>query len=513
MRNFPIPAMKHDRSHRRFVIPVALTALLGLGLLASEAPAPLQTNAPAPFVIYFNDGPFPTTGSIRDNATFVELTGLIRRMELPYTDATAAGTFTIRGPAGTLVATSGEDTLTIDGQTLQLERAPFRDDARWYVPLDFLTGALEQITGVNFRYEPGAPRMLAGTLTATRLDISAVGNEGETRLTIRSDVSVNIRVQQIPEENRVILAIDHAPIRPSAETLEYRDGSIRSVRFDDADGRSKILVETTPQVASVRLTPTEENRTFFVDFVPESAPAETVATPPAPERDGLAGAGGVRVIVIDPGHGGLDAGAGASGTLEKDLTLALARRIRTRLQTGLDTTVILTRDSDIELSGETRSAIANNNAADLLISLHIGFSRDPSETGASLFVMKAMPSPGIEATDGIDDAASGRALFQPWYWTYESHLARSRVLGEIFQRRLAAAIPGWEFSLREAPIGVLRSAAMPAILVELGNANNRANLEALTNPALQDRLIEAIVRSVTEFGAIEASEALDDGGA
>ena len=498
--------MNHDRSHRRFVFPVALASLLSLGLLASQASAPRQTNAPEPFVVYFNDGPFPTKSILRDNARFVELTNLIRRMELPYTDATSVATFTIRGPLGTLIATSERNTVTIDGQTLELEHAPFKDNTEWYVPVEFLTSALEHITGVDFRYEPGAPRLLAGTLTATRLAISAVGNQGDTRLTIRSDVSVNIRVQQIPEENRVVLAIDHAPIDPTTEGLAYRDGSIRSIRFDDSDGRSKILVETTSQVANVRLTPTNENRTFFVDFVPESAPTESVATEPALDREGLAEAGGVRVIVIDPGHGGLDLGAQASGTFEKDLTLALARRIRTRLQNGLDTNVILTRDSDIELSAETRSAIANNNSADLMISLHIGLSRDRAETSASLFVMKEMfpdESGRNDLSGNVDNAASVVGLFKPWYSTYRSHLPRSRDLGEILQRQMSTAIPGWTVMRREAPIGVLASATMPAILVELGNANNPASLQALTNAALQGRLIEAIVRSVTEFGIEE----------
>ena len=73
--------------------------------------------------------------------------------------------------------------------------------------------------------------------------------------------------------------------------------------------------------------------------------------------------------MIDPGHGGLDSGTRAHGTLEKDITLELARRLRRALQLRLDTTVILTRDGDVEMAGETRSAIANNNRADLFISL------------------------------------------------------------------------------------------------------------------------------------------------
>ena len=481
--------MKHGRSHRRFVIATALTSMLGVGAVASEFPLPQETEQRSPFVVYFDDGPFPTSGLIRDEATYVPLTGLVRRMALPYTDATGVGSFTVRGPRGTLIAVDGEDTLTVDGQTLELEDAPFRNDTEWFVPIEFLTTALEQITGVDFQYEPGAPRVLAGTLRATDLAITAVGNEGETRLTIRSALAVNVRVQQLREENRVILSIDRAPMRPAEEVLDYRDASVRSVRFDDADGRSKIVVETTSQVASVRLTPTDANRTFFVDFVPESAPARPIASPT--DREGLVSSDEVRVIVIDPGHGGLDGGAQASGTQEKDLTLTLARGIRTRLQREIDTTVILTRDPDLELSGETRSAIANNSEADLMISLHVGFSSDPTESGASLFVMKDMP--GEERVEA--------ALFRPWYGTHQNHLGQSRRLGEILQRKLTTAIPGWEFPLREAPISVLTSADMPAILLEVGNVNNPSNLVTLVDQGFQRRLIEAIVESVSEFGA------------
>ena len=412
-------------------------------------------------------------------------------MALPYTDATGVGSFTVRGPRGTLIAVDGEDTLTVDGQILELEDAPFRNDTEWFVPIEFLTTALEQITGVDFQYEPGAPRVLAGTLGATDLTITAVGNDGETRLTIRSALGVNVRVQQLPEENRVILSIDRAPMSPAEEVLDYRDASVRSVRFDDADGRSKIVVETTSQVASVRLTPTDANRTFFVDFVPESAPARPIVAPT--DREGLVSSDEVRVIVIDPGHGGLDGGAQASGTQEKDLTLVLARGIRTRLQREIDTTVILTRDADLELSGEIRSAIANNNEADLMISLHVGFSSDPTEAGASLFVMKDMP----------DEERVEAALFRPWYGMHQDHLGPSRRLGEILQGNLTRAIPGWEFPLREAPISVLTSADMPAVLIEVGNANNPSNLVTLNDPGFRDRLIEAIVKSVSEFGTVQ----------
>src|SRR3954469_20245685 len=80
--------------------------------------------------------------------------------------------------------------------------------------------------------------------------------------------------------------------------------------------------------------------------------AATPQEPPAPAVKTYTSA--VRVIVIDPGHGGIDAGASTTGALEKDLTLAIARKLRTTLQSRLGATVLLTRDSDVALTNEAR---------------------------------------------------------------------------------------------------------------------------------------------------------------
>src|SRR5207249_185236 len=97
---------------------------------------------------------------------------------------------------------------------------------------------------------------------------------------------------------------------------------------------------------------------------------------------------GIRVIVIDPGHGGTDSGISTTGALEKDLTLAIARKLRPILQSRLGATVLLTRDSDVPLNSEGRAAVANNNQADLFISLHIGYSANKGDLGSSIYVIQ-----------------------------------------------------------------------------------------------------------------------------
>lgn len=93
-------------------------------------------------------------------------------------------------------------------------------------------------------------------------------------------------------------------------------------------------------------------------------------TRPVAEIFGL----GVRTVVIDPGHGGKDPGArGPLGTVEKDLTLDIARRLKARLQKERDLQVVLTRDTDLSLPLSRRVALANAANADLFISIHTNY--------------------------------------------------------------------------------------------------------------------------------------------
>lgn len=120
----------------------------------------------------------------------------------------------------------------------------------------------------------------------------------------------------------------------------------------------------------------------MIDITPEAAAAapktERIATPPpaisippaqpveAPARQSLIGPGGkpLRTIVIDPGHGGLESGAkGRFGTLEKEVTLAIALKLKALIERNLSLRVVLTRDKDIDVPLPDRAALSNNNDA------------------------------------------------------------------------------------------------------------------------------------------------------
>src|SRR5262249_48603632 len=110
--------------------------------------------------------------------------------------------------------------------------------------------------------------------------------------------------------------------------------------------------------------------------------------PPPPDLPPAFGqsSSAIHTIAIDPGHGGDDDGVrSASGLKEKDLTLAVARRARGAIEARLGLRVLLTRDDDRNVPLDERTSMANNNKADLFISLHANGSMRPATTGAAIF--------------------------------------------------------------------------------------------------------------------------------
>jgi N-acetylmuramoyl-L-alanine amidase len=205
------------------------------------------------------------------------------------------------------------------------------------------------------------------------------------------------------------------------------------------------------------------------------------------------------VIVLDPGHGGTDAGVNNGGVQEKDLTLAIARKMKPALESRLGSTVLLTRDSDIALTNEARSTIANNNQANLLISIHIGQSSNLQDLGA-VYVMKN------DAPQETDAARGGR-LFLPWYLGYRASWPASNGAAKLLQEELSTSMPPWKFPVRYGPIAVLASASMPSIALEVGNLSDPMSAEALADPAFQAKL------SATAAAAIEKYAVMRQAGA
>jgi N-acetylmuramoyl-L-alanine amidase len=204
------------------------------------------------------------------------------------------------------------------------------------------------------------------------------------------------------------------------------------------------------------------------------------------------------VVFIDPGHGGQDAGAqGPDGLLEKTVTLALGKRIETHLGTSHRTLLSRTDDYNVELCHRTETA--NHQKSDLFISLHSGGAFNYNRTGVSIYFFLDSPGrllPGDPDKNTTLDQTLPRV---PWHSVQYRHAAESRILAEFLQATLAPLTGASNCRISGAPLLVLSSADMPAVLIEIGCLNAPGDEAKLANPDHLDSLAKAIAGGITNY--------------
>jgi len=197
-------------------------------------------------------------------------------------------------------------------------------------------------------------------------------------------------------------------------------------------------------------------------------------------------------VVLDPGHGGEDAGAiGPRGVREKNLTLDLAVRVRDRLaREGLR--VGLTRTADRAADLDARARTAARFGADLFVSLHFNASTDASVNGIETYVLSKA---GYPSTNARDQRPSARYTAL----TANAHDAASSVLGFQLHKAVVRGAGLDDRGLRHARFQVLRSAPCPAVLVECGYLSNRTHERRLSDAAYRDQLARAIAQGIVAY--------------
>jgi N-acetylmuramoyl-L-alanine amidase len=198
-------------------------------------------------------------------------------------------------------------------------------------------------------------------------------------------------------------------------------------------------------------------------------------------------------MALDPGHGGKDTGAkGESGATEKQICLALARRVTNLMEPALR--IVLTRADDVAVSPVERSAIANSQNAGVLISIHAGAGFGRTASGVAIYYYQ----PAVKSAGRSDLKTAGEEI-PLWQELQLPHLASSQRLAEMIRQaiQMVAGIP--EVRLVPAPLVVLQSAAMPAVLIEAGYLTNPTDEERLSNPQQQEVLAQAIFKGVESF--------------
>ncbi|HHE36952.1 MAG TPA: N-acetylmuramoyl-L-alanine amidase [Candidatus Cloacimonetes bacterium] len=219
-------------------------------------------------------------------------------------------------------------------------------------------------------------------------------------------------------------------------------------------------------------------------------------------------------IVLDPGHGGKDPGAVgySKKNYEKDVALAVARKLKRILLEQMSVEVYLTREKDEFVSLQKRTKFANEKKADLFISIHCNAARKKTANGIEVYFL---------STAKTDDARAVEALENDVVFKYEggeeavkqyddlafilADMAQSEYLEESYnlsmrlQNDLIRTTESRDRGVKQANFYVLRGAFMPAVLIELGFLSNKEEEKKLTKSSYQNKLAQSIYESIRDF--------------
>jgi len=242
-------------------------------------------------------------------------------------------------------------------------------------------------------------------------------------------------------------------------------------------------------------------------------PLQTAATP---RKRGE----GPVIVLLDPGHGGIDPGAEMGAMFEKDLMLAFARELKEALIRADDFKVYLTREDDSFVSLERRVAIAHRVGADLMLSLHADILSEGRARGATAYVLSESATDAASAAlaerhnradmlagvdlSGTDDVVAGVLIDLARLET----VPRAASLSEAIITQLRAHdLPLNTRPMRSAGFSVLKSPDIPSVLLELGYMSYARDLENLRNPVWREQMAAAIAQALVQWRISDAATA------
>ena len=497
---------------RNTLFPVLLAAALGAAVVLEGQPTP---STRPPLTVLSKSGRQALPVSLVGGAEMVSLADLASLLRLSVREDPAAGGLIVAQGPRTLVLSTTQGLASVGGKVLSLGAPPARSGATWLVPLDVVARALPLVSETRIDLRRASRLLVLGEVAVPRVSARYETDGGRSRVILDITPRTEHTVSQFTGRLVVSFKADalDADI-PAPDPTDLLQGA-RVVEPGTA-----IAIDTGPRLASFRAadTPVDPSGTrLVIELIRQGAPPVTAAVaapapgPGAPEPPPVAfeqQASAIRTVVIDPGHGGDEPGAkGPAGTLEKDVALSVARQLKAVLEGRLGVRALLTRDGDQAVPIDERAAIANNNKADLFVSVHVNASVRPSVTGAEVFYLSLedygqeaaqSAAPGGELLPSVLGGPRDVSLIR-WEMAQARHLEDSATLAALIEQQLRTRVPMSARAIQQAPFRVLVGANMPAALVEVGFITNAAEEQKLVAPERRTDLVLSLYEGILQF--------------
>lgn len=483
------------------VLPVLVTAQ---AQRAQQPPAPLAPRQPA---VLLDGAVLPAPVSIGPSGPLFGLAALANNLGGTLAADEAGESFTLTIEGKEVVIGVGSAIITVGDNLVSLSQPPTRGEGTLLVPLDFLQKTYGDLAGFSFEWRPGLQQLLISRRAAREIPVflDVVHLQGMTTVVLQFPEAPRYQVLRQPGQVDVQMMGDRLAPPPAPPMVT--DPLVQGVTISP----DQIRIQLAPGAQASNYVLENPFRIVFDVHLPSQAPVPVVPGP-APAQD----TPGVRMIVLDPGHGGTETGAiGPSGIQEKELTLTIARELEARLESQLGVRVVLTRNEDANVPHDTRTAIANQNKADLFISLHLNSSLGSGAHGAETYFLSAEASDAAAArmaeAENTPDPSLPEEAAGPeaqdlelilWDLAQTHHLLESQRFAAMIQGELNQTLQLRDRGVKQAPFRVLNGAGMPAVLVELGFISNPDEEKKLQDAAYRAELVASLTRAIGRYKAM-----------
>lgn len=328
---------------------------------------------------------------------------------------------------------------------------------------------------------------------------------------LKAEVKSNIFVLPPAGDYRYRLVLDIYPLQDPLMALLDKRSEATGGEKGDAD-QPKAIVEPLPPGAGEAEVATEPA------IKPEPKPAQEVPPavteqPPAIDEGMTNKEGRYITIAVDAGHGGEDPGArGANGSSEKDITLAIAKKLKKRLDGESQYRAILTRDGDYFIPLHGRVVKARKLKADLFVSIHADAFTNTAARGSSVFALSERGATSASARylakkENESDLIGGVSLDDKDPLLAKTLLDLSQTatindslkLGKAVLKHIGQVNKLHKTRVEQAGFAVLKSPDIPSILVETAFISNPEEERNLNDDAYQDKLVDAIVLGIKQY--------------
>ncbi|MDX1730243.1 MAG: N-acetylmuramoyl-L-alanine amidase [Aurantimonas coralicida] len=329
------------------------------------------------------------------------------------------------------------------------------------------------------------------------------------RIAVDFEDTLSAAALDAPPDNTLVSSSRHGLVAADRYRFIFTLKGAASAELDRA-------ATTNGETLSLTIRPATSGK---VAAAPSSGPAPEVPDA-GPDVPASAPQGRVLKVVLDAGHGGVDKGAvSKTGTLEKEINLAMALALRDALQARGDVEVTLTRDDDTFIPLEERAAIGRRERADLFISIHADSIRYADLRGATVYTLSETASDELSREIAASENAADRFAGEEWQRDEPTvfdillDLTRRETVSfsEHFAASLVRDLRREDIRLinrpkRSAGFKVLTAPDVPSVLVELGFLSNREDEKLLTDAAWREDTAAAIARAVMDFFGEKVAE-------